>query len=158
MLGREEGTTMNSSAASSTTAGRPVEILMVEDNPLDVRLTAAAFKKLGMSINLSSVVDGVEAIASLRRQGKYANASRPDIILLDLNLPRKDGRQVLMEIKSDENLKDIPVIVLTGSKADQDILASYKLHANCFVTKPVNMEQFLEVLKFVRDSWLKPHN
>ena len=137
---------------------RLVEILMVEDDPSDVRLTAAAFKKLGLANNMSSVEDGVEALAFLRRQGKYADALRPDIILLDLNLPKKDGRDVLAEIKNDPALKDIPVVVLTGSKADQDILTSYKCHANCFVTKSVNMEQFLEVIRFVRDSWLKPHS
>ena len=141
----------------SSVGERPVEILMVEDEPSDVRLTAAAFKKLGLANNMSSVGDGVEALAFLRRQGTYANAPRPDIILLDLNLPKKDGREVLTEIKNDPALKEIPVVVLTGSKADQDILTSYKYHANCFVTKPVNMEQFLEVIRFVRDSWLKPH-
>ena len=141
----------------SSAGERPVEILMVEDDPSDVRLTAAAFKKLGLANNMSSVEDGVEALAFLRRQGKYADAPRPDNILLDLNLPKKDGRDVLAEIKNDPALKEIPVVVLTGSKADQDILTSYKCHANCFVTKPVNREQFLEVIRFVRDSWLKPH-
>jgi two-component system, chemotaxis family, response regulator Rcp1 len=133
-----------------------IEILMVEDDASDVRLTAEAFKKLGLPNNMRSVGDGVEALAFLRREGKYAGAPRPDIVLLDLNLPKKDGREVLAEIKSDPALKDIPVIVLTGSQADQDILTSYRYHANCFVTKPVNMEQFLEVIRFVRDAWLKP--
>ena len=140
----------------SPAGDRPVEILMVEDDPDAISLTAAAFRRLGLPNIMSSVGDGVEALAFLRHEGKYADAPRPDIILLDLNLPKKDGREVLAEIKSDPALKDIPVIVLTGSKADQDILTSYRYHANCFVTKPVNMEQFIEVIRFVRDSWLKP--
>ena len=133
-----------------------VEILMVEDDAGAVRLTAQAFRKLGLPNNMRSVGDGVEALAFLRHEGKYASAPRPDIILLDLNLPKKDGREVLAEIKSDPALKEIPVIVLTGSKADQDILTSYRYHANCFVTKSANVEQFIEVIRFVRDSWLKP--
>ena len=142
----------------STAAERPFEILMVEDNTGDVRLTSEAFRKLGLANNMNSVGDGVEAMAFLRHQGKYASVPRPDLILLDLNLPKKDGREVLLEIKNDEGLRDIPVIALTGSKADQDIITSYKFRANCFVSKTGNMGQLIEVIRFVRDSWLKPQD
>ncbi len=143
-----------SSSEKTTAADKPVEILIVEDNPCDVRLTAEAFKVVGLANNMSAVADGVEAMAFLRRQGRYAGAPRPDIILLDLNLPKKDGREVLAEVKNDEELRNIPVIVFTGSKAQQDILGSYKLRANCFITKPVNMDQLIEAMKLVRDFWL----
>ena len=134
--------------------GRPVEILLVEDNPGDVRLTEEALK-IGKILNRLSVVnDGVEALAFLRREGKYANAPRPDLIMLDLNLPKKDGREVLAEVKSDDDLKRIPVVVLTISKAEEDILKTYNLHANCYVTKPVDLNQFLTVVKAVEDFWL----
>jgi len=132
----------------------PVEILLVEDNPADVRLTREALIEEKLHNNLSVVNDGVEAIAFLRKEGKYANSIRPDLILLDLNLPKKDGREVLKEIKSDENLKRIPVVVLTVSKAEEDILKSYNLHANCYITKPIDLHQFSRVVKSIKDFWL----
>jgi CheY-like chemotaxis protein len=134
--------------------GRPVEILLVEDNPGDVRLTQEALREGKVRNNLNVATDGVEALAYLRREGKYADAARPDLILLDLNLPRKDGRQVLAEIKADADLKTIPVVILTTSKADEDILRSYDLHANCYVTKPVDLDQFITVVKSIEDFWL----
>jgi CheY-like chemotaxis protein len=133
---------------------KPIEILLVEDNPGDVRLTREAFKEGKVLNNLSVVEDGAEAMAFLRQQGKYADVPRPDLILLDLNLPKKDGREVLPEIKEDTNLKRIPVVVLTTSKAEQDILKTYNLHANCYVTKPVDLEQFISVVRFVQHFWL----
>lgn len=133
--------------------GKPVEILLVEDNPGDVRLTVEALKDGKVSNNLSVVGDGVEALAFLRGEGKYANASRPDLILLDLNLPRKDGREVLAEIKTDEHLKRIPVVVLTSSEAEQDILKAYDLHVNCYITKPVDLDQFIKVVKSIECFW-----
>lgn len=133
---------------------RLVEILLVEDNPADVRLTKEALKDAKIVNNLSVVNDGVEAIAFLRHLDKYKTAPRPDIILLDLNLPKKDGREVLAEIKADDKLKSIPVVVLTISKAEEDILKTYKLYANCYVTKPVDLEQFLKVTKSIEDFWL----
>lgn len=134
-------------------SGRPIEILLVEDNPADVRLTQEALKDGKLLNTLSVVGDGVEAIAFLRRQGKYADAPRPDLILLDLNLPKKDGREVLAEIKTDETLKSIPVVVLTVSKAEEDILKTYKLHANCYITKPVDLDQFISVTQSIEDFW-----
>lgn len=134
--------------------GRPVEILLVEDNPGDVRLTQEALKEGKIRNHLTLARDGVEALAILRRTGEYADIVRPDIILLDLNLPRKDGREVLAEIKSDESLKRIPVVVLTTSKAEEDILRSYDLHANCYITKPVDLEQFITVVKSIEDFWV----
>ncbi len=134
--------------------GDIVEILLVEDNPGDVRLTMEALKESKLRNKLHVVEDGVEAIAFLRGTGKYANEPRPDIILLDLNLPRKDGREVLAEIKIDENLKRIPVVVLTSSKAEEDILKSYNLHANCYITKPVDLDKFINVVKLIVDFWL----
>lgn len=139
---------------SGQTMAKPIEILLVEDNPGDVRLTREAFKEGKVLNNLSVVEDGAEAMAFLRQQGKYADAPRPDLILLDLNLPKKDGREVLPEIKGDTNLKRIPVVVLTTSKAEQDILKTYNLHANCYVTKPVDLEQFTSVVRFVQHFWL----
>lgn len=132
----------------------PIEILLVEDNPADVRLTREALIEEKLHNNLSVVNDGVEAIAFLRKEGKYANSIRPDLILLDLNLPKKDGREVLKEIKSDDNLKRIPVVVLTVSKAEEDILKSYNLHANCFIIKPIDLNQFSRVVKSIKDFWL----
>lgn len=132
----------------------PVEILLVEDNPGDVRLTKEALKEGKVYNNLHWAKDGVEALEFLRRQGKHANAPRPDIILLDLNLPRKDGREVLSIIKNDDNLKQIPVVVLTTSKAEEDVLRSYELHANCYVTKPVDLEKFILVVKSIDRFWL----
>ena len=133
---------------------RPVNILLVEDNPGDVRLTQEGLKEGKVLNNLSVVADGVEALAFLRRQGQYADAIRPDMILLDLNLPRKDGREVLEEIKSDPDLKRIPVVVLTTSRAEQDILRSYDLHANCYITKPVDLEQFINVVQAIEEFWV----
>ena len=134
--------------------GRPVEILLVEDNPGDVRLTQEALKDAKVLNNLRVACDGVEAMAFLRRQASYTEAVRPDLILLDLNLPRKDGRQVLAEIKGDEQLRRIPVVILTTSSAEQDILKTYDLHANCYITKPVGLEQFATVVKVIEDFWL----
>ncbi len=127
--------------------GRPIEILLVEDNPGDVRLTIEALKEGKVRNNLSVARDGVEAISFLRREGAFTEASRPDLILLDLNLPRKDGREVLQEIKDDPDLRHIPVIVLTTSQAEEDVLRSYQLHANAYVTKPVDFEGFIEAIK-----------
>jgi chemotaxis family two-component system response regulator Rcp1 len=134
--------------------GAPVEILLVEDNPADVRLTKEALKEGKVYNNLHWAKDGVEALEFLHRQGKYTAAPRPDIILLDLNLPKKDGREVLQEIKKDEKLKRIPVVILTTSKAEEDVLKSYNLHANCYVTKPVDLEQFIVVVKSIDMFWL----
>ena len=130
-----------------------IEILLVEDNPADVRLTQEALKEGKVCNKLNVAEDGVEALAYLRQQGQYAGAVLPDIILLDLNLPKKDGREVLEEIKNDSVLKRIPVVVLTTSKAEEDILRAYDLHANCFVTKPVDLEQFIQVVQSVETFW-----
>ncbi len=132
-----------------------VEILLVEDNPGDVRLTKEAMKEGKMRNNLSVARDGVEAMAFLRQEGQYADAPRPDVVLLDLNLPKKDGRSVLAEIKADPDLRRIPVVVLTSSKAEEDILNSYDLHANCYVTKPGDLEQFMEVVRSVEGFWVQ---
>jgi two-component system, chemotaxis family, response regulator Rcp1 len=139
---------------SDDTRGRPIEILLVEDNPGDVRLTIEALKEGKVSNRLSVARDGVEALSFLRRQGPHANAARPDLILLDLNLPKKDGREVLAEIKEDSRLRRIPVVVLTTSKAEEDILRTYDLHANCYITKPVDLEQFISVVRSIDDFWL----
>ena len=133
---------------------KPIEILLVEDNPGDVRLVEEALKEGKVRNALHVVYDGVEAITFLRQQGEYTGIPRPDLILLDLNLPRKDGREVLAEIKEDEDLKRIPVVVLTTSQSEIDILKSYNLHANCYITKPVDLEQFLGVVKSIEDFWL----
>ena len=138
---------------SSALAGRPAEILLVEDNPGDVRLTRETLKESQLIHRLSVTVDGVEALAFLRREGRYTGETRPDLILLDLNLPKKDGREVLAEIKADENLRRIPVIVLTTSSAEQDILRIYDLHANCYITKPVDLDQFSAVVKSIEAFW-----
>jgi len=130
------------------------EILLGEDNPGDVRLTIEASKENKMCNVINVVKDGVEALAYLNQKGKYINASRPDLILLDLNLPRKDGREVLEEIKADESLKRIPVIVLTTSQADEDILKAYGLNANCYIAKPVDLDQFIRIVKSIEDFWL----
>ena len=132
---------------------RPVEILLVEDNPGDVRLTREALREGKVRNNLYVVSDGVEALEFLRRQGQHTDAARPDLILLDLNLPRKDGREVLQDIKSDPALRHIPVVVLTSSQADQDIIRAYDLHANCYVTKPVDFEQFIHVVRTIENFW-----
>ncbi|MCH8246824.1 MAG: response regulator [Bacteroidetes bacterium] len=131
-----------------------VEILLVEDNPADVRLTIEALKDAKVSNKLHVAVDGVEALSFLRREGEYADAVRPDLILLDLNLPKKDGLVVLSEIKEDESLKHIPVVVLTSSSEEKDILAAYDHHVNAYVTKPVDLNDFLKVIKGLEDFWL----
>ncbi len=133
---------------------RPVELLLVEDSPGDVRLTMEALKEGRVINNLTVVHDGEEAIALLRRQGKYANATRPDLILLDLNLPRKSGLELLAEIKADPSLQQIPVVVLTTSRAEQDILRTYELHANCYIVKPVDLDQFIDVVQSIKSFWL----
>jgi CheY-like chemotaxis protein len=132
---------------------RPVEVLLVEDNPGDVRLTLEAFKEGKIRNHLSVVNDGVDALTFLRREGPYTNAPQPDLILLDLNLPKKDGRDVLAEIKGEEHLKRIPVVVLTTSNAEKDILETYNLHASCYITKPVDFPQFVTVVKLIEDFW-----
>ena len=132
----------------------PIEILLVEDSPSDIDLTREALEDTRVRNNLSVVTDGVEALAFLRREGKYADAPHPDLILLDLNLPKKDGREVLAEIKADEHLRRIPVVVLTSSQAEKDIAASYDLNANCYVTKPVDLEKFIVVVKSIDVFWL----
>ena len=139
---------------SIRTPVRPVEVLLVEDNPGDVRLTREALREGKVQNNLNVMPDGVEALAYLRRQGPYADAPRPDVILIDLNLPRKDGREVLEELKDDPALSNIPVVVLTSSQAEQDILRAYQLRANCYITKPVDLEQFITVVKSIEDFWL----
>jgi chemotaxis family two-component system response regulator Rcp1 len=131
-----------------------VEILLVEDNPGDVRLTQEALKEAKVRNNLYVVEDGVAAMEFLRRQGPYADSPQPDLILLDLNLPKKDGREVLAEIKQEPNLMRIPVVVLTTSRAEEDVLRSYDLHANCYVTKPVDLDQFITIVKSIEDFWL----
>lgn len=133
---------------------RPVEVLLVEDNPGDVRLTQEALKDGRVLVNLTVAADGVEAIEVLKRGGPFSGRSRPDLILLDLNLPKKNGREVLEEIKADEELKRIPVIVMTTSKAEQDIHRAYNLNANCYVTKPVDLDEFLNVVRSIEDFWL----
>lgn len=133
---------------------RPIEILLVEDSPSDADLTEEALSDGKVLNNLHWVADGVEALAFLQRQGKYADAPRPDLILLDLNLPKKDGRDVLAHIKADPSLKLIPVVVLTTSAAERDILKTYELHANCYVTKPIDLEQFICVVKLIEVFWL----
>jgi CheY-like chemotaxis protein len=133
--------------------GRPIEILLVEDNPGDVRLTLETLKEFELNNHISLAKDGVEALAFLRREGPYVNVARPDLILLDLNLPKKGGREVLAEIKTDEQLRRIPVVVLTTSNAEQDVLKMYDLHANCYITKPVDLDQFRAVLKALQEFW-----
>jgi len=130
------------------------EVLLVEDSPGDVRLTREAFKDAKVHVNLHIASDGVEAMAFLRREGKHADVRRPDLILLDLNLPKKSGREVLEEIKEDPILMSIPVVVLTTSTSEQDILRSYMLHANCFITKPVDLNGFLKVVRSIDNFWL----
>lgn len=139
---------------TDSTRSSPVEILLVEDNPGDVRLTREALTEGKVYSNLHWAKDGVEALEFLRRQGKFADVPRPDIILLDLNLPKKDGREVLFEIKNDDDLKRIPVVILTTSKAEEDVLRSYELHANCYVTKPVDLEKFIVVVQSIDRFWL----
>ena len=133
---------------------RPIEILLVEDSPSDAALTIEALKEGKVANRLNHVEDGVEAMSFLRRQGKYAKATRPDLIMLDLNLPKKDGREVLAELKNDPDLKLIPIIVLTTSRSDKDVLQSYQLNANCYITKPVDFPHFIEVVKSIEQFWL----
>lgn len=133
---------------------KPIEILLIEDNAGDARLAREALRDAKVRNNLSWVSDGVEALAFLRREGKYAQAPRPDLILLDLNLPRKDGREVLTEIKADDKLKRIPVVILTTSQAEEDIVRAYHLNANCYISKPVDLDQFMKVVKTIEDFWL----
>ena len=133
---------------------RLVEILLVEDNPGDVRLTQEAFKEAKILNHLSVVGDGVDAMAFLRREGGYADVVRPDIVLLDLNLPRRSGRDVLEEIKGDPALRNIPIVVLTTSRAEQDVLNAYEHHANCYITKPVGLEQFVDIVRSISQFWL----
>lgn len=145
---------MNMSNDPGESVGRPVEILLVEDNPGDVRLAVEALKDAKVSNNLSTVTDGEAALEFLRRQGQYAKAPRPDLVLLDLNLPRKSGREVLCEIKEDVKLRTIPVVILTTSQAEEDILKAYNCNANCYITKPVDLEQFIKVVRSIEDFWL----
>jgi CheY-like chemotaxis protein len=134
--------------------GEPVDILLVEDSPGDVGLTVEALKEAKIRNQLSVVEDGVKALDFLHRRGEYSQARRPDLILLDLNLPRKDGRQVLAEIKADPDLRTIPVVVLTTSQAEEDILKAYQLQANCYISKPVDFHQFMHAIKSIEDFWL----
>ncbi len=133
---------------------RPVETLLVEDSAADVRLTKEALRESKVINLLNVATDGVDALDYLRKQGRYADAKRPDLILLDLNLPRKNGRQVLAEIKEDPELRRIPVVVITSSRAEEDVARSYDLHANCYVNKPIDLEQFVEVVRSIEDFWL----
>lgn len=133
---------------------RSLEILMVEDNPGDVRLAREALKESVVPNNLHVLKDGVEALGFLRRETPYGNAVRPDLILLDLNLPKKDGREVLAEIKRDPSLKRIPVVILTSSESEQDIMQSYDLHANSYITKPGDLDQFMKAVKSIEEFWL----
>lgn len=133
---------------------RPIDILLVEDNPGDVDLAREALGMGKLHNNLHVAQDGVVAMEFLRKTGKYVDVPRPDLIILDLNLPKKDGRQVLAEIKADEDLKRIPVVILTTSRAEEDILKTYNLHANCYITKPIDMKQFLHVVQSIEEFWL----
>jgi chemotaxis family two-component system response regulator Rcp1 len=134
--------------------GDPIEILLVEDNPGDIRLTREALRDGKIYNNLYVARDGVEAMAFLRKTDPYTHAPRPDLILLDLNLPRKDGHEVLAEVKTDENLRRIPVVILTTSQAEEDIIKTYDLHVNCYITKPVDLDQFVKIVKSIEDFWL----
>jgi two-component system, chemotaxis family, response regulator Rcp1 len=133
---------------------KPIQILLVEDSPSDAKLTLKALTLAKVANQVHHVEDGVQAMEFLKRQGTFSGSPLPDLVLLDLNLPKKDGREVLKEMKSDPELSSIPVVVLTTSKAEEDILRSYRLHANCYITKPVNFERFLEVIQSIEDFWL----
>ena len=133
----------------------PIEILLVEDNPGDARLTLEAMREAKVRNRIHVAEDGVEAMEFLRRQGRFGDAPRPDLILLDLNLPRKDGREVLAEVKADPDLKRIPVVILTTSRDEEDVLRAYDLHANCYVTKPVDLEQFMKIVSQIDEFWVK---
>lgn len=132
----------------------PIDVLLVEDSPGDVRLTQETFRDANLAMHLHVATDGVEAMAFLRRQGRHGHAPRPDLILLDLNLPRMDGREVLAHIKEDDRLKTIPTVILTTSEAEADILKTYQLHANCYLSKPVQLDAFERVVKSINDFWL----
>lgn len=138
---------------STLLSAMPIEVLLIEDNPGDVQLTQIALEDSKISVHLSVAEDGVEALAFLRKQDKYADVPHPDIILLDLNLPRKDGREVLAEIKADEMLRRIPVVVLTTSQAEEDVLRAYNLAANCYITKPVDFDQFVKIVQSIESFW-----
>ena len=142
------------SSQISLSAGRPIEVLLVEDNLGDIRLTQEALKENKVLNTLHVVRDGAEAMTFLAGEGRYADMPRPDLVLLDLNLPKKDGREVLAEIKSDPDLKRIPVVILTSSEAEDDVLKAYGLRANCYITKPVDLDQFLKVVKCIEDFWM----
>ena len=146
-------TTLDQSANESGPL-TPIEVLLVEDDPGDVLMTREAFEEHKVRNNLSVVSDGVDALAFVRREGEFVNAPRPDLILLDLNLPRRDGREVLQEITADPELRDIPVVVLTTSAAESDVLSSYRLHANAYVTKPVDFDRFISVVKQIDDFFI----
>ena len=132
---------------------KPIQILLVEDNPADIDLTREGFEVGKLKNDLHVVTDGIEALGFLRKEGEHASAPRPDLILLDLNLPKKDGREVLAEIKQDPELQTIPVVVLTSSDAEEDVLKSYQLHANSYIRKPVNLERFMNIVSTVEDFW-----
>ncbi|WP_131782368.1 response regulator [Legionella gresilensis] len=134
---------------------QPIQILLIEDSIGDIRLTEEVFKESSLKINLSVVMDGIEAMGFLKQEGQYIKAIRPDFILLDLNLPKKDGRQVLKEIKEDPNLATIPIAVLSLLSAEEDILEAYKMYANCYITKPLDIEQYIEVIKTIENFWFK---
>jgi len=138
----------------NTSDARPIEILLVEDSPSDTELTVEALRDFKVRNHVSVVEDGVQAMQFLRRQAPFADAPRPDMIMLDLNLPRKDGREVLAEIKADGQLKTIPIVVMTTSRAEQDVLRAYQLNANCYINKPVDFNQFLEVVRSIESFWL----
>ncbi|MEX1182053.1 MAG: response regulator [Gemmatimonadota bacterium] len=138
-----------------TPSGTPIEILLVEDNPGDVRLTREALREARVRNRLHVAADGVEALAFLRRTGRHTSVARPDLVLLDLNLPRKNGREVLEEIKGDAALSQIPVVILTTSQAEQDIMESYRLRANAYVAKPVDLDQFMKVIRSIEQFWLE---
>jgi CheY-like chemotaxis protein len=135
-------------------SNKPLEVLLVEDSPSDVRLTREALRESQLLNNLSVVGDGIEALSYLRRQDGYAEAVQPDLVLLDLNLPKKDGREVLAEIKADPALRRIPVVVLTTSSAEEDVVKTYDLHANCYITKPLDLDRFIRVIKSIEDFWV----
>ena len=139
---------------SDAKAPQSVDILLVEDNPGDVRLIQEALQDGKLLNRIATVSDGQKALAYLRKQGSYARATRPDLILLDLNIPRKDGREVLAEIKTDPHLRSIPVVIVTSSQAEEDILRSYNTHANCYVAKPVDLEKFVAVVKAIEEFWV----
>lgn len=132
----------------------PIDILLVEDNPGDVRLTKELLRESKVLNELHVVTDGAEALAFLRREGRHSQAARPDLILLDLNLPRRDGREVLADIKRDPSLRRIPVVILTTSRAEEDVVRTYDLHANCYITKPVDLHEFVKVVRSIEDFWL----